>query len=87
LGGDEFALLMPETGPANALDRADRVHAALRAANYSPPVTLSIGAASLGPGVTTPDELVRTADRALYAAKQAGRNRTAALNEAQPATP
>jgi diguanylate cyclase (GGDEF)-like protein len=87
LGGDEFALLMPETGPANALDRADRIHAALRAAGCSPPVTLSIGAASVGPGVTTPDELLHTADQVLYAAKQAGRNRTAALDDAQLGTP
>jgi diguanylate cyclase (GGDEF)-like protein len=87
LGGDEFALLMPETGPANALDRADRIHAALRGAASSPPITLSIGAASLGPGVTTPDELLRTADRALYAAKKAGRNRTGGLRDTRVPTP
>jgi diguanylate cyclase (GGDEF)-like protein len=40
-------------------------------------VTVSIGAAALGPERKTADDLVGAADRALYAAKQAGRNRTA----------
>jgi diguanylate cyclase (GGDEF)-like protein len=79
LGGDEFALLMPETDMGGALEVAGRMHAALRR-TPGVPVTVSIGAAGLGQAVTTTDQLLRAADRALYAAKDAGRNRTASFD-------
>lgn len=80
-GGDEFVALLPGTDIDGALDVARRVVAAIGALNIphgaSPfgRVTTSIGAAQLLPGPHhTSQELLERADRALYMAKQAGRN-------------
>ena len=80
-GGDEFALLLPETDREEALEAAERFHVALAARalgdgrTLPSGVTASIGvAAGVAPSL---DELVAAADRALYRAKQAGKNRTA----------
>ena len=80
-GGDEFVLLLPNTGCLEALAVGRRLHDGLarglgehdaRAAS----VTISVGIASLhADGPETGDELVSMADRALYAAKRAGRDR------------
>ena len=80
-GGDEFVVLLPDTYTDGALDVARRVLAAIAALDIphgaSPfgRVTSSIGVAQLvsGPNHTF-QELLERADRALYAAKQAGRN-------------
>ncbi len=84
LGGDEFALVVPETGVAGALELAERTHAALRAATGVAGVSVSIGAATLTSTVTTADQLMRAADGALYAAKHAGRGRTASSGDVPP---
>ncbi len=80
-GGDEFVVLLPDTDTDGALDVARRVLAAIGALDIphgaSPfgRVTSSIGVAQLVPGPNhTFQELLERADRALYAAKQAGRN-------------
>lgn len=49
-------------------------------------VTASFGYAGLGPGRQSPETLVRAADRALYEAKQQGRNRRVAADHAQTPT-
>ena len=84
-GGDEFVVLLPVTDTDGALDVARRVLAAIAALDIphgaSPfgRVTSSIGVAQLVPGPNhTSQELLERADRALYAAKQAGRNRVMA---------
>lgn len=78
-GGEEFALLLPETAGDPALALADRI----RARVASKPVaagdmrfgyTVSIGVAALEPGLTI-DETLAHADSALYRAKNTGRNR------------
>jgi len=75
-GGEEFAVILPQTGSTGALTLAERLHASLSAVAWSArPVTASIGAATLLPGMMTEDDLVSAADRALYAAKTTGRNR------------
>jgi diguanylate cyclase len=78
-GGDEFAVLLPQTGAAGAMIAAERIRDALdglRVAS-SPALrcTASMGAAELGPATPSPAEALEEADRALYRAKSAGRNR------------
>jgi len=81
LGGEEFALLLPETDPSQARVVAERLCGAVRALAVPLPgggtagLTVSVGVAALGPGVENLDELMRRADSALYAAKQRGRDR------------
>jgi len=80
-GGDEFVVLLPDTDADGALDVAARVLAAIsalaipHAASPLGWVTTSIGVAHVVPAMNCgAEELVERADRALYAAKQAGRN-------------
>ncbi len=80
-GGDEFAMLLPHTGTAGALEAARRVVASVAQAPFevdglSLVLTVSAGVASLP--CTSPGELFAKADAALYAAKRAGRNQVAA---------
>ena len=84
-GGDEFVVLLPDTDTDGALDVARRVLASVSALDIrhddlpSGHVTPSIGVAQLVPGVNdTSKELLERADRALYAAKLAGRGRIVA---------
>lgn len=81
-GGEEFVVLLPSTGPSAAEEVAHRIRqaiAALALPHEGAPwgiVTVSFGVASLVPRrEQAPAELVRRADRALYRAKQSGRNR------------
>ena len=79
-GGEEFVILMPDSDLANALAAAQRIRATLAAARIEPlpaEVTASFGVAELGAGEQG-DALLRRIDGALYAAKQAGRNRVEA---------
>lgn len=75
-GGEEFAVVMPGLGQAEAVKAADRLRAILAAhpIGEMPAVTASFGVAALGDGDTSAS-LYRRADKAMYAAKQAGRNR------------
>lgn len=74
-GGEEFAVLLPETGAAGARRAAQRLHDAFHARAWPHrAVTASIGIAGVHPG-DTPESLIARADSALYAAKSAGRDR------------
>jgi len=81
-GGEEFALLMPDTPARNAFDAAERIRNAIargyikRGATDSTigNITISAGVAQFVPN-EDPCAMVERADRALYASKQAGRNR------------
>ncbi|GAB4511652.1 MAG: hypothetical protein Tsb0026_14860 [Sulfuricaulis sp.] len=97
-GGEEFAVILPETDTRNAVLLAERLRTAVEAMGYAHPtskiscnVTVSIGVASLVPaGQQTSDELIAMADRALYRAKQTGRNRVVAddkQNQPVPSAP
>lgn len=83
-GGEEFACLLPDTSLRKAHVIAERMRAAVEALSIVHPaspedvVTISIGIASLVPDEgASIEQLVRAADRALYAAKSGGRNRVA----------
>jgi two-component system cell cycle response regulator len=80
-GGDEFAILAPNTGRVEAVRLAERVRAL--AAEGNPPseaVTVSAGVATfdLTRRLATPNDLIRAADAGLYEAKRNGRNRVVA---------
>jgi diguanylate cyclase (GGDEF)-like protein len=89
VGGEEFLVLLPDTGIDDALALAERLRAAvaqLQVVLDGEPLaaTISIGVAVREAADTAPGTLVRRADRALYAAKNAGRNRVATLEAAPP---
>jgi len=80
IGGEEFAVLLPETGMAAAFDVAERLRVHLQdrpiiAAHVPVTCTVSIGVAQLSALDGTFDDLLHRADIALYDAKNKGRNR------------
>jgi diguanylate cyclase (GGDEF)-like protein len=85
-GGEEFAVILPYTGADDAERFAESARlaiAGLKLPNPASPVapflTVSIGVATATPEwCSTPEALLAAADRALYAAKKAGRNRVCA---------
>jgi diguanylate cyclase (GGDEF)-like protein/PAS domain S-box-containing protein len=83
LGGEEFAVLLPETGLDGAMLVAERLRrdvGALRVLAGADQVvfTVSIGVAQLIPADSAPDMVLSRADAALYKAKTSGRNRVVA---------
>ncbi|MBV9829724.1 MAG: sensor domain-containing diguanylate cyclase [Alphaproteobacteria bacterium] len=88
LGGEEFAVLLPSTDPAQALRVAERLRAQIEALEIPLPgnevplrITASLGIAATGGGaeeVRKVEELLEMADQALYRAKHGGRNRVEA---------
>ena len=90
VGGDEFAILLPETSAQAAAAIATTVHVdlanlATQANAGTPGFTLSVGIHTTRPDAsTTPSEVFERSDTALYQAKQAGRNRSATYAEETP---
>jgi diguanylate cyclase len=88
-GGDEFAVVLPNTALRQALTVADHIRRAVMSKELKKKstgemlgrVTISIGVSMLKPGDDT-DSLIERADACLYAAKRAGRNRV--VCEADP---
>jgi len=81
LGGEEFGVLLSETGEDAAMEVADRLRGSIErtaiATNSGElTITVSIGVATLNPETKTLERLLKRADMALYDAKQSGRNRT-----------
>ena len=77
-GGEEFLILLPDTGKQQAGVVAEKVRAAVEAvalSNLELRVTASLGVATLPDDCGDADTLVRAADRALYSAKSRGRDR------------
>ena len=87
-GGDELLMFLPETPPAGALEVARKILEAMSACSIEADgqrleVRLSLGVSAIAPGMTVNDCL-RLADRALYRAKSAGRNRVVAAETPNP---
>ncbi len=77
-GGEEFVMLLPDTDSAGALLAAEKVRAAIEATTVERvdrAITASLGVAAFPQDALDGESLIRMADRALYAAKGAGRNR------------
>lgn len=85
LGGEEFAILLPEADLTAAARLGERLRGAVEAMRFDPVpslrLTISVGAARIEHGETAPDPALSRADRALYRAKRAGRNRVSATDE------
>jgi diguanylate cyclase (GGDEF)-like protein len=83
LGGEEFALLLPETDQLHALLVAERLRTAIARHRILPDrrVTVSAGVSSCPQDATSPDELIKQADAALYWAKRNGKNLSAIASE------
>lgn len=84
-GGEEFLIVLPQTGPQEATALAERLRAAVAAEPFALPdatpvrVTISIGVATVDAHTTTRAGLLQAADLALYQAKAGGRDRVCSL--------
>lgn len=89
-GGDEFAIILPETGKKIAIEVAKRILAAVEQSSIQGSqrsldgrFTVSLGISSFPDDATEPDELIRRADLALYLAKTGGRNRVSSYDDSR----
>lgn len=74
-GGEEFLVLMPDTGSPGAAHVAEKLRATVEARITTPmPITISVGVATNMCGNRSFEQILAQADAALYEAKQAGRN-------------
>ncbi|MBF0376698.1 MAG: diguanylate cyclase [Desulfamplus sp.] len=82
-GGEEFAVILPDTNAVGALEVAEKIRSEVQRyeiphaeSTVSPFVSLSLGVSTVIPSQeVTPEELIASADAALYKAKENGRNR------------
>jgi diguanylate cyclase (GGDEF)-like protein len=88
-GGEEFIALLVDTEVEGARmlaermrERVESLHIEHRASDVAPHLTVSLGVATVVPqGTVQPEDLVDLADRALYVAKEGGRNRVATTSQ------
>ena len=86
-GGEEFVLVLYGADMSHAMMRLNRICAVIKRKRVAfdgkplPAVTLSVGLAMSPEHGTTREELLRAADRALYAAKRSGRGRVVAFSD------
>ena len=87
-GGEEFAVILPETGQGGAKVIAEELRRRIAACSYNVgagqalKITVSIGAASFPRDAEQREDLIGAADQALFSAKRMGRNRIVAYGEA-----
>ncbi|HZC71638.1 MAG TPA: diguanylate cyclase [Jatrophihabitans sp.] len=92
-GGEEFVAILPGADAEVALEIAERCRQAVGDApirvhdGYHVEVTCSFGTAAVPDDAKTADQVISAADRALYVAKEAGRNRVVAANARAEAPP
>jgi diguanylate cyclase (GGDEF)-like protein len=92
LGGEEFLLVFPDIGAAEALRRCEQLRLRISGHRWQPitgalPVTASIGLTTSADGSGLLTDLLSRADHNLYEAKRAGRDRTVAVPATAPAKP
>jgi len=85
-GGDEFVVICPDTTLAGAEQVANRLRTLVEQSTVTSGrlqlrVTVSVGVAAREPGMSDPELLLKRADQALYASKEAGRNRVSSIQE------
>ncbi len=78
IGGEEFAVILPGVTLGGVLKLAERLRVAVEALTLPglPRVTISLGVATFPENASSPNELVKRADDAMYCAKRGGRNQT-----------
>jgi diguanylate cyclase (GGDEF)-like protein len=82
IGGEEFAIILPETDLDGALNYAEKLRASVAAiSGLKRPITISLGIALLNNDIDRPETLIQRADQALYEAKKTGRNRICIYTE------
>jgi diguanylate cyclase (GGDEF)-like protein len=86
-GGEEFCLLLPDSPGAQAVLVAEKLRAAVRALDVGRPLTVSVGVAVFPDHADDGDGLIGAADRALLAAKRAGRDRVISSGSEAPSDP
>ncbi|MCL5271388.1 MAG: GGDEF domain-containing protein [bacterium] len=79
-GGEEFAIILPETNLEGALIQGERIREAVANHLFTKDsttfrLTISLGIAAIEPDMAAKDQLLKSADMALYTAKDTGRNR------------
>jgi diguanylate cyclase (GGDEF)-like protein len=87
-GGEEFAILLTQTTAQHAMGVAEKLRRLVESWQFpgvARTVTISAGVAAFPEHGTIRDEIVRAADNALYAAKQAGRNRVSLTTQTRKA--
>ena len=86
VGGEEFYVLLPAVASAEALTIAEQLRVAIAqlCATLPYPITVSAGVAAYPTHATGRDELLASADSALYVSKRAGKNRTTVAGAEQP---
>jgi diguanylate cyclase (GGDEF)-like protein len=82
MGGEEFALLLPETSKRAAKAAADRLCSRVRGLRAVRRITVSCGVAEFPADGANPTELLEAADAALYAAKDRGKDRSVSYSAA-----
>lgn len=80
IGGDEFAIILPETEIFQAIQVAERLRTMIEETVFLTSkgevhITISLGVTRMGTNITILDELIDQADKALYESKNSGRNR------------
>ncbi|HEY7701046.1 MAG TPA: GGDEF domain-containing protein [Candidatus Limnocylindrales bacterium] len=88
-GGDEFVVLLPETDPTGAFVLAEKIRIGVTELDLGLPdeairPSLSVGVVSYPDDGQTADELMISADRAMYTSKRAGKNRVTGVNVPDP---
>jgi diguanylate cyclase (GGDEF)-like protein len=83
-GGEEFIVILPETGKQQGAVAAEKLRQVIETTEFMVqgqrfPVTISFGVTEVGPLDSEPEDIVQRADKALYQAKETGRNRVAVL--------